>query len=130
MRILGFLFSHIKKNKIVSHRDIVQRIYDATHGGLYIILWVCPQTSECVGVNGKKYFKMHDGNTPSARLLQRKSDKYGNIWGVMDYSGEGWRSAIDLYMEEHRFSQDRFNDALRQIAKHFNIPLNKEGGAL
>ena len=121
MRILSLLFLPIKKDRIVSRRDIVQRIFDATHQGLDIILWVYPQAAEYVGVKGKKFFKMHDGNTPSARLLRRKSEKYGNIWGVMDYSGEGWHSAIQLYMDKHCFGQEHFNEALKQIAQHVNI---------
>lgn len=98
----------------------VQKIYDATRGGLDIILSMYPQAEECVGVKGKK-FKVRDEKTPSACLYQRKSEKFGDIWGVTDFGGEGWRSAIDLYMEEHRISQDRFNEAILQLAAQFDI---------
>lgn len=98
----------------------VQKIYDATRGGLDIILWMFPQAAECVGVKGKK-FKVRDEKTPSACLYQRKSEKYGEIWGVTDFGGEGWRSAIQLYMEERHLSQDRFNEAVLQIAAQFNV---------
>ena len=98
----------------------VQKIYDATRQGLDIILWLYPQASECIGVKGKK-FKVRDEKTPSACLYQRKSDKYGEVWGVTDFGGEGWRSAIQLYMEDHHLSQDRFNEAVLQIAAHFNV---------
>lgn len=98
----------------------VQKIYDATRGGLDIILSMYPQAQECVGVKGKK-FKVRDEKTPSACLYQRKSEKFGEIWGVTDFGGEGWRSAIDLYMEEHRFGQDRFNEAVLQLAAQFNV---------
>ncbi len=98
----------------------VQKIYDATRQGLDIILWIYPQAAECVGVKGKK-FKVRDEKTPSACLYQRKSEKYGEIWGVTDFGGEGWCSAIQLYMEDHHLSQDRFNEAVLQIAAHFNI---------
>ena len=98
----------------------VQKIYDATRGGLDIILSMYPQAQECVGVKGKK-FKVRDEKTPSACLYQRKSEKFGEIWGVTDFGGEGWRSAIDLYMEEHRFGQERFNEAILQLAAQFNV---------
>ena len=98
----------------------VQKIYDATRQGLDIILWIYPQAAECVGVKGKK-FKVRDEKTPSACLYQRKSEKYGDIWGVTDFGGEGWRSAIQLYMEDRRLSQDRFNEAVLQIAAQFNV---------
>ena len=76
----------------------VQKIYDATRQGLDIILWMFPQAADCVGVKGKK-FKVRDEKTPSACLYQRKSEKFGEIWGVTDFGGEGWRSAIQLYMD-------------------------------
>lgn len=98
----------------------VQKIYDATRQGLDIILWIYPQAAECVGVKGKK-FKVRDEKTPSACLYQRKSEKYGDIWGVTDFGGEGWRSAIQLYMEDRHLSQDRFNEAVLQIAAQFNV---------
>ena len=98
----------------------VQKIYDATRQGLDIILWIYPQAAECVGVKGKK-FKVRDEETPSACLYQRKSEKYGDIWGVTDFGGEGWRSAIQLYMEDRHLSQDRFNEAVLQIAAQFNV---------
>lgn len=98
----------------------VQKIYDATRGGLDIILSMYPQAEECVGVKGKK-FKIRDEKTPSACLYMRHSDKFGDIWGVTDFGGDGWRSAIDLYLEEHHMSQDRFNEAILQLASQFNV---------
>lgn len=98
----------------------VQKIYDATHNGLDIILWLYPQAADCVGAKGKK-FKVRDEKTPSACLYMRKSEKYGDIWGVTDFGGEGWRSAIQLYMEDRNLSQDRFNEAVLQLAALFNV---------
>lgn len=98
----------------------VQKIYDATRQGLDIILWLYPQAAECVGVKGKK-FKVRDEKTPSACLYQRRSEKFGDIWGVTDFGGDGWRSAIQLYMDDRRLSQDRFNEAVLQIAAQFNV---------
>lgn len=98
----------------------VQKIYDSTQGGLNIILWLYPQAAECVGQKGKK-FKVRDEKTPSACLHQRRSEKYGDIWGVTDFGGDGWRSAIQLYMDDNHMSQDRFNEAVLQIAAQFNI---------
>lgn len=100
----------------------VQKIYDATNGGLDIILWIYPEASNCVGNNGKnKKFKIRNESTPSACLFKRKSDKYDEIWGVTDFGGDGWKSAIQLYMEYSGLSQDRFNEAVLQIASHFDI---------
>lgn len=98
----------------------VQKIYDATRQGLDIILWMYPQASDCVGVKGKK-FKVRDEKTPSACLYQRKTEKYGEVWGVTDFGGDGWRPAIQLYMEDRHLGQDRFNEAVLQIASHFDI---------
>ncbi len=98
----------------------IQKIYDATRQGLDIILWIYPQAAECVGIKGKK-FKVRDEKTPSACLYQRRSDKFGDIWGVTDFGGEGWRNAIQLYMEDRHLGQERFNEAVLQIAAHFDI---------
>ena len=86
----------------------VQKIYDATNGGLDIILWIYPEASNCVGNDGKnKKFKIRNESTPSACLFKHKSDKYDEIWGVTDFGGDGWKSAIQLYMEYSGLSQDR-----------------------
>lgn len=98
----------------------IQKIYDATRQGLDIILWIYPQASKCVGVNGAK-FKVRNEKTPSACLHQRKSDKFGYIWGVTDFGGEGWRSAIQLFMEDRGLKQEQFNEAVLQIASQFSI---------
>lgn len=98
----------------------VQKIYDNTRQGLDIILWMYPQAADCVGKKTAK-FKVRDEKTPSACLYMRKGSKYGDVWGVTDFGGDGWRSAIQLYMEENKLGQDRFNEAVLQIASHFNI---------
>lgn len=98
----------------------VDKIYQATRGGLDIILWLYPQAQDCVGVKGKK-FKVRDEHTPSACLYQRKTEKYGDIWGVTDFGGDGWRSAIQLFMDDQHFSQDRFIEAILRLAAHFNV---------
>lgn len=98
----------------------VHKIYEATREGLDIILWLFPQASVCLEGKGKK-FKLREEKTPSACLYKRKSEKYGEIWGVTDFGGDGWRSAIQLYMEDRHLGQDRFNEAVLQIASHFNV---------
>lgn len=98
----------------------VERIYQATRDGLDIILWLYPQAQDCVGVKGKK-FKVRDEHTPSACLYQRKTEKYGDIWGVTDFGGDGWRSAIQLFMDDQHLTQDRFNEAILRLAAHFNV---------
>ena len=100
----------------------VKKIYDATNDGLDIIKWIYPDASDSIGKDGKsKKFKIRDEKTPSACLYKRESDKYGKIWGVTDFGGEGWKSAIQLYMEYRGLGQDRFNEAVLQIASHFGI---------
>ena len=98
----------------------VERIYQATRDGLDIILWLYPQAQDCVGVKGKK-FKVRDEHTPSACLYQRRTEKYGDIWGVTDFGGDGWRSAIQLFMDDQHLTQDRFNEAILRLAAHFNV---------
>ena len=98
----------------------VERIYQATRGGLDIILMLYPQAHDCINVKGKK-FKIRDENTPSACLYQRKTEKYGDIWGVTDFGGDGWRSAIQLFMDDQHLSQDRFNEAILRLAAQFNV---------
>jgi len=98
----------------------VQKIYDSTRGGLDIITWIYPQSVGDDGLPVKK-FKVRNEKTPSACLHKRKSAKYGEIWGVTDFGGDGWKSAIQLYMDEVNLPQDRFNEAVLQIAAHFDI---------
>lgn len=101
----------------------IKNIYEATRDGLDIILWIYPQADECVtdGKSNGKKFKLRDEKTPSACLYKRKSSAYGDIWGVTDFGGDGWRNAIQLYMDENCITQDRFNEAVLQIAAHFDI---------
>lgn len=97
----------------------VQKIYDATNAGLDIITWIYPEAGECVGTKNK--FRVRNEKTPSACLYKRKSSSYGEIWGVTDFGGDGWRNAIQLYMDDQHITQDRFNEAVLQIAAHFDI---------
>lgn len=132
----GLIFVEITAEKVYGiwksvfiknhNEDNVQKLYEATHQGLDIILWVYPQAAECVDKFGK--FFRTKGITPSARLWKRHTEKYGNVWGVFDYGGDGWNPAILVYMKEHGMEYDRYDEAVMQIAEHFNIPLNKEGG--
>lgn len=97
----------------------LQKIYDSTRQGLDIILWIFPQASKSVE-DVKKKFCIRNEKTPSASLHMRKST-YGDVWGITDFGGDGWRSALQLYMDEKGLKQEQFNEAILQIAAHFNI---------
>ena len=100
----------------------VQKIYDATRAGLDIILWMYPAAEACLTGDAKnKKFKIRNEKTPSACLYKRKTEKYGEVWGVTDFGGDGWRSAIQLYLDDNNMQQDRFNEAVLQIAAHFDV---------
>lgn len=92
----------------------VEQIYEATHGGLDIILDLYPQAKDCVGVKNK-HFAIRNEKTPSACLRQ-----VNGIWKVTDFGGEGRaESPIDLYM--HETGIYRFNEAILQLAAKYGV---------
>lgn len=95
-------------------------ILNATHGGLDIILDCYPQAKDCV--NAKKHFSIRDERTPSASIRQYDSQKYGRIWQVTDFGGEGrGENAISIYMNYKGMRQNQFNEALLQLAAKFGV---------
>ncbi len=99
----------------------IQKIFDATNGGLDIILALYPQAQACVQ-NRNKHFAIRNEKTPSASLREYNSAKYGRIWQVTDFGGEGrGQNAVDLYMQHHGMDKSRFGEALLQLAARYGI---------
>lgn len=95
-------------------------ILNKTDGGLRIILDLYPQAR--AALEGKKHFAIRDEKTPSASLREYNSSKYGKIWQVTDFGGEGrGENAISLWMKEHGYDRSRFNEAILQLATIYGI---------
>lgn len=92
----------------------IEKIYEATRGGLDIILDLYPQAGDCVGVKNK-HFRIRDEKTPSACLRE-----VNGVWKVTDFGGEGRaESPIDLYMREMNI--DRFPEAVLRLAARYGV---------
>lgn len=102
--------------------DLLQRVYDATNGGLDIITELLPAVDDAV-INKKKAFRLRtDERTPSAHLYQ--PDQKRPYWHVKDFGmGEsgGFFSPIDLYMWERGYGQDKFRMALGELAERYGV---------
>lgn len=91
----------------------VEQLYNATDGGLRIILDLYPQAHDCVGTT--KHFRVRNEKTPSACIKQ-----YDGVWKVTDFGGDGRaESPIDLYMKE--MGIERFPDAILQLAAKYDV---------
>ncbi len=89
------------------------KIFDATNGGLDIILQYYPQAEKCIGNNRK--FKLRDEKTPSS-VLHKMPD---GIWIIKDFgSSEKAKNAITITAEHENLS---FGDAIKFLAKKLNI---------
>lgn len=98
----------------------IEDILAATNGGLDIILDCYPQARECV--NNKKHFAIRNERTPSASIRQFDSKKYGKIWQVTDFGGDGrGENAISVYMNAHGMRQDQLHEAILQLAAKYGI---------
>lgn len=75
------------------NEDIIQRINDATNGGLDIIISLFPEADKCID-NNRKFKLRTDEKTPSATL---KKGKNGNYY-VKDFGGDFSGGAVNLYM--------------------------------
>ena len=99
----------------------VEQILNATHGGLDIILAIYPQARPCVEQRNK-HFCIRNERTPSASLRQYNSKRYGVIWQVTDFGGEGrGENAVDIFMRENGYDRSRFNEAILKLAAQFDI---------
>lgn len=97
-----------------------QEIFKATNGGLDIILDCYPQARACV--NTKKHFAIRNERTPSASLREYDSKKYGRIWQVTDFGGDGrGENAISVYMNAKGMQQAQYGEALLQLASKYGV---------
>lgn len=95
-------------------KDLKQRIFDETDGGLDILKDLYEGIRH-VDAHGK--FKIRDEKTPSAHLKQKDG-----IWTVKDYGGDQIRrNAIDCWMEDRGMDSSRFGEACKQIAADYGI---------
>lgn len=93
--------------------DLLQRIYDATNGGLDIILHYYPQAADSVD-RPNKGFSLREETAPSAFLKRIKG-----VWRVTDFGEENKaRSPIDVVMKEENVE---FNEALSILASRYGI---------
>lgn len=102
--------------------NLLQRVYDATHSGLYIITDLLPQVDDAV-INNKKAFRLRpDEKTPSAFVYP--PDQKRPYWHVKDYGmgeGGGLFSPIDLYLWDRGYGQDKFRMALEELAERYGV---------
>ena len=91
-----------------------QMIFDATNGGLDVIVKYYPDAANCAG--NKKFFKIRDEGSASARL-----DLYNGLWWVKDFGDSGRAmTAIDVMMKED-VRKPSFFEALTMLADDFQI---------
>lgn len=106
----------------MGNNDLLQRVYDATNGGLDIITDLLPAVDDAV-INLKKAFRFRpDERTPSAHLYP--PDQKRPYWHVKDFGmgeGGGLLSPIDLYMWDRGYGQDKFRMALEELAERYNV---------
>ena len=102
--------------------DLLQRVYDATNGGLDIITDLLPAVDDAV-INSKKAFRFRpDERTPSAHLYPPKDS--GDCWHVKDFGmgeGGGYFSPIDLFLWERGWGKDKFRMALEELAERYGV---------
>lgn len=93
----------------------LEKLYEATNGGLDIIVEYFPSAKKIVDGDAKK-FKMREGDrTPSASLHERNG-----IWKVTDFGDAGHElSPIDIVMEQENCT---FGEAVLKMASRFNVP--------
>lgn len=91
-----------------------QDIFNATNGGLDIILYLYPDAHESVS-KPKRLFKRRDEKTASAKLNRLKDGTYV----VVDF-GEGHESlnGIKLYMKE---TDANYGRAINELSSRFNV---------
>ncbi len=102
--------------------DLLQKIYEASDRGLDIITSLWPQARECASGAKKKFRIRESDRTPSASLRLRPTSKYGELWHVTDFGGDGREhSPVDCYMTERGIRQERFAEAVLQLAAQYGI---------
>lgn len=90
----------------------VEDIFNATRGGLDIILSYYPQAAE--SIDTRKPFRMRNERTPSAYIKQ-----FGEIWKVTDFGDDAHAmNAIDICMKEEGRT---FREAICILADRFGV---------
>jgi len=93
--------------------DLLQRIYEATNGGLDIILAYYPQAADSVD-RPNRGFSIRNESAPSAFLKKIKG-----VWRVTDFGdSDRARSPIDVAMKEESIE---FNEAVAMLAQRYGI---------
>lgn len=109
---------YICRRKELNYMIEIDDIYQATRGGLDIILDLYPQARGCE-VSPHKAFAMRDERTPSAHMKKPGDSKY---WIVTDFGGSGKAmNPIDLYMQAKGYSQARFAEAIKELAARYHV---------
>ncbi len=94
--------------------EAIQRIMDATRGGLDIILDYYPQAEKALQKKGAK-FKVRDERTPSASLRQKDGK-----WRVTDFGGTGHEmDAIEVCKLEERIQWT--SEAIALLAQKYGV---------
>lgn len=98
----------------------IKKLYESTNMGLSILQDLFPQAEE-----GKVFRIRTEGdNDPSCRLHKRKINVKGEqmeVWGITDFGDDGWRNPIDLYKDARGYSQERFYEALQELAQKYDV---------
>ena len=106
----------------MGNNDLLQRVYDATNGGLDIITDLLPAVDDAV-INLKKAFRLRsDERTPSAHLYPPKDSS--DCWHVKDFGmgeGGGYFSPIDLFLWDRGWGQDKFRMAVEELAERYGV---------
>ena len=97
-------------------------ILSQTHGGLDIILDLYPEAAVCLTNPKAKFRKRQSDRTPSAHIFKKKSDTGDDIWYLKDFGEPGkGMNGINLWMDAHFMTPDRFGEACMRIARQYNI---------
>ena len=94
-----------------------EEIFNATNGGLDIILWQLPQAEPSSRDKNKKFKLRESEKTASATLRF-----YQGLWWVKDFGGTESMNAIDLYSYLNNKS---FAESIKAIAQRFHIDPEK-----
>lgn len=98
----------------------IKKLYESTNMGLSILQDLFPQAEE-----GKVFRIRTEGdNDPSCRLHKHKINVKGEqmeVWGITDFGDDGWRNPIDLFMDTRGYSQERFYEALQELAQKYDV---------
>ncbi|CAL2101441.1 conserved protein of unknown function [Tenacibaculum sp. 190130A14a] len=96
-------------------KDLKDKIFDVTNGGLDIIVSLYPQ------VNERSHFKIREGEKTASSSLKKLDD---GIYILKDWGqSEKAKNAIQLYADFHGLE---FVQALLQLAKNYQIPTSNQ----